>query len=272
MSKQYSDFTRSALSRLFDESLVLVNGHAVKAGHKLRSKDKVAIDDKLLNLEPPKIKLPIVYEDDDVIVINKPAGILTHAKGALNLESTAASFIKDKITDPKLTGNRAGIVHRLDRATSGLMITAKNTKALAYLQKQFSTRKVKKTYLAIVEGWPSPPEAIIDAPIARNPKRPQTFRVSPLGKSAKTECRVIENFKKGGQNFSLVELKPLTGRTHQIRVHMAYIGNPVVGDIVYGHDGREMLLHAKKLELNLPNGRPKTFTAPTPKVFEEFSK
>lgn len=272
VADKYPEFTRSSLGSLFESKSVSVNKQPAKAGQRLKEGDKVSIDDKLLKAQPPAIKLPVVYEDDDVIVINKPAGILTHSKGALNLESTIASFIRDKITDSKLNGNRAGIVHRLDRATSGLVITAKNSKALTYLQKQFSDRKVKKTYVAIVEGIPTPPEAVVDAPIARNPKKPQTFRVTPLGKSARTEYRLIESFKKSSQIFSLVELKPLTGRTHQLRIHMAYTGNPVVGDSVYGHDGREMLLHAKTLELTLPDRKRKVFKVPPPKVFKDFMK
>lgn len=272
VADKFRDFTRSSLSSLFENKAISVNGQVAKAGQKLKEGDRVNVDDKLLKAQPPAINLAVVYEDDDMIVINKPSGVLTHSKGALNLEGTVASFIKGKLTDSKLTGNRAGIVHRLDRATSGLIIAAKNSKTLAYLQKQFSTRRVKKTYLAVVEGEPRPSEAIINAPIGRNPKKPQTFRVSSDGKPAQTEYRVVEPFLKKGRRFSLVELKPLSGRTHQLRIHMAYIGYPVAGDPIYGHGGDQMLLHAEKLELALPNGKNQVFSVPPPKSFREFEK
>ena len=173
----YPKYTRSSLELLFDKGFVSVNKHLAKPSYKVRDKDKISIDETYLMQKPADIELPVIYEDNDVLVIDKPAGILTHSKGALNFEPTVASFIQAKITDESLTGNRAGIVHRLDRATSGVIITAKNQPALSWLQKQFSQRKVKKTYIAIVEGALDPPEAIIDAPIARNPKKPQTFVV-----------------------------------------------------------------------------------------------
>src|SRR5579862_3342456 len=180
----YPDFTRSSLELLFDKDMVSVDGQAAKAAHKVRPKDKIVVDETYLKSEPLAADLPIIYEDDDVTVINKPAGVLTHSKGALNLEATVASFIKSKINDETLTGNRAGIVHRLDRGTSGVIITAKNSKALKYLQKQFSQRRVKKSYVAVVEGVPQPPQAVIDAPIGRNPKTPQTFKVISSGRPA----------------------------------------------------------------------------------------
>ena len=214
----------------------------------------------------------MLYENSDVVVIDKPAGVLTHSKGALNLEPTVASVIRAKLNDKNLTGNRAGIVHRLDRATSGIIICARNQKALDWLQKQFSTRRVRKTYLAVVEGILAPKEAIIDVPIGRNPKRPQTFKATTAGKPAQTQYKVLKTVKKGGKDFSRVELEPITGRTHQIRVHLAYIGHPVTGDPVYGHGGQVMLLHARKLELTLPGGAKKTFSVPPPKAFKDFSK
>jgi 23S rRNA pseudouridine1911/1915/1917 synthase len=250
----YPEFTRSSLELLFDKQRVSVNGKKSKAAYKLRPMDSVAVDESLLRNSPEPIELPVIYQDDDVVVIDKPAGVLTHSKGALNLEATVADFIGKKITDESLSGNRAGIVHRLDRATSGVIITAKNQKAMKYLQRQFSQRKVKKTYHAVAEGFLEPKEALIDAPITRNPKKPQ-------------------NFKKNGKNFSRVELKPLTGRTHQLRVHMAYIGHPIVGDVVYGHGGNNLLLlHATSLEITLPGGERKIFNSDLPAIFKEFEK
>ena len=268
ITSKYPDFTRSSLELLFDKDLIKISGQPIKPSYKVRVGDKLAVDDALMNQIPESIELPVMYEDDDVIVINKPAGVLSHSKGVLNPEATVASFILQKLTD--MTGNRAGIVHRLDRHTSGVMIAAKNPAALTWLQKQFSGRRTKKTYLAVVEGVPEPVEAIIDAPIARNPKKPQTFYVHTGGKPSQTQYKVLKSFQKGQKHYSMVELKPQTGRTHQIRIHMAYINHPIVGDNVYGQAGPHMLLHAKSLELTLPNRSRQTFTAEPPTYLTDF--
>jgi len=268
---QHPQFTRSSLLGLFKNGLVTVNNEIEKAGYKLRPQDNVIVDQAMLTADPPAIELPVIFEDDNVVVIDKPAGVLTHSKGALNTEATVASFIKEKITDERLQGNRAGIVHRLDRHTSGVIITAKTDKALKHLQKQFSQRKVKKTYIAVVEGDLEPAEAIIDAPIVRNPKRPQTFVVSSTGKPSVTHYKKLKTFERGGRAYSLVELKPRTGRTHQLRVHMAYIGYPIVGDRVYGRAADEMLLHARSLELTLPDSTRRTFESEVPDRIKEFT-
>jgi RluA family pseudouridine synthase len=158
---------------------------------------------------------------------------------------------------------RPGIVHRLDRDTSGIIIAAKHEAAKSHLQKQFQDRKAKKTYIAIVRGVPKQSEAFIDLPLSRNPKRPSSFRVDANGKSSQTSYRLL------GTNgtFSVIELKPITGRTHQLRVHMAYIGTPIVGDTLY-EGGKSPLnrlcLHALSLEITLPSSERKTFTAPVP--------
>lgn len=267
---KYPDFTRSALQALFDQKLVNINGTAAKASQKIKPGDAVVVDESLLKTKPPKITLPIIYEDADVVVIDKPAGVLTHSKGALNLEGTVASFIAPKVKG--LAGNRAGIVHRLDRATSGVIIAAKNGEALSRLGKQFSKRKAKKSYMAVVEGSLSPEAAIIDAPILRNPSKPQTFKVGAAGKPAITQYQVQKTFQKGAKTYSLVLLTPQTGRTHQLRVHMAYVGHPIVGDRIYGHDDQpHMLLHAQKLEITLPNSERKVFEADLPASLKDFA-
>lgn len=270
LAGKYPEYSRSALERLFDEELVRAGGKAVKAGHKIQPGEVFNVDDARLKTQPAPIDLPVIYEDEDVAVIDKPAGTLTHSKGALNDEATVATFIKSKITDRKLTGNRAGIVHRLDRGTSGLMITAKNAEALQKLQKQFSTRKAKKSYLAVVEGQPQPAEAVIDAPIERNPRRPQTFRAAAGGKAAQTHYKTLKNFSKGGQKYTLLELNPATGRTHQLRVHLKYLGHPIAGDNLYGRGDGSLLLHASELELTLPNGQRQIFTSKMPVRIKEF--
>ncbi|HET7528843.1 MAG TPA: RluA family pseudouridine synthase [Candidatus Saccharimonadales bacterium] len=271
VAQNYPQFSRSALTGLLKQGQVTVNGAAEKAGYKLRPGDSILVNQALLSAEPAEIELPVIYQDDDVVVINKPAGILTHSKGAINSEPTVASFIKNKITDDKLQGNRAGIVHRLDRHTSGVIITARTEEALKHLQKQFSQRRTKKSYIAAVEGVLEPAEAIIDAPIQRNPKKPRTFRVNVSGKPAITHYRTLKVFDKGSQTYTLAELKPQTGRTHQLRVHMAYIHHPVAGDAVYGHGGKDMMLHARELELTLPGGERKIFKAPPPAYLKDFA-
>jgi 23S rRNA pseudouridine1911/1915/1917 synthase len=270
VAKNYPQFARSALEVLFKNDLVKVNGQIGKPGNKLHKGDKVSVSETILFRKPEAVNFPVIHEDEHVVVMNKPEGVLTHSKGNINHEGTVATFLKPKITDERLNGNRAGIVHRLDRATSGVIIGVKNTEALTQLQKQFAQRKTKKNYYAIVAGWPDPMEALIDAPIARNPKRPQTFMVAGGGKSAQTEYKTIEQFQKKGNKYSLLELKPLTGRTHQLRVHLAKISHPIVGDPVYGKAGSTVYLHAESLEVTLPGGARKIFTAPLPKKFEKF--
>jgi 23S rRNA pseudouridine1911/1915/1917 synthase len=272
VAKKYPQFARSALSILFDKEIVLINGKLSKAGYKLKSGDKVSLDESKLFMKPKGIDLPIIYEDENVIVLNKPAGVLTHSKGSINTEGTVATFIEPLINSYELLGNRAGIVHRLDRATSGVIITAKNADTMKYLQKQFSERKTKKIYTAIVEGWPEPNSAVIDAPIERNPKKPQIFRVGSHGKAAQTKYEVLKKVEKNNFKFTQLELSPITGRTHQLRIHLAYIKHPIVGDRIYGKEGDNMYLHANSLEITLPGGERKVFKAPLPKIFNEFMK
>jgi 23S rRNA pseudouridine1911/1915/1917 synthase len=272
VAELYPQFARSALEVLFKNTVVRVNGQTAKPSTKLRKEDVVTVDAGDLFKEPAKVLLPVLYEDDNIVVINKPAGILTHSKGSINDEATVATFLKNKITDKTLVGNRAGIVHRLDRNTSGVILGAKNSLALKHLQKQFAQRKTKKTYYALVEGTPDPAEAVIDAPIARNPKRPQTFMVSEKGKSAQTHYKTIRQLEKNGQRYSLLELKPITGRTNQLRVHLAYIKHPIAGDYMYGRAGDYMYLHAHSLEITLPGGIRRSFSTPLPQKFKEFTK
>ena len=199
---QYPELSRAFAAKLIGQGNVLVNGEPqLKAGYKLRASDVIEIEyDEALKVDIPDIKLPVIYEDDDCVVINKPVGTLSHSKGAFNPEATVASWLQKHIKN--MEGERAGIVHRLDRATSGVMICAKTPEALSWLQKQFSQRRVKKSYVAVVEGVFKQAEAIIDMPIERNPKKPQTFRVGSNGKSAVTAYKVLKTDEK----HSLVEL------------------------------------------------------------------
>lgn len=267
--EKFPVISRSKASKLIIESKVQVNQEVIiKPGYKIKSTDKI-----IINFDPNsykiigKIDLTVLYEDNDCLVIDKPAGILTHSKGEFNEEPTVATFLNNKITS--LSGQRAGIVHRLDRATSGILICAKNPQSLLCLQKQFSTRKVKKVYYAIIEGDLKNREAIIDMPIERNLRSPRTFRVGSKGRSALTAYTV----KKINNNYSLVELRPTTGRTHQLRVHLAYLDHPIIGDTFYeGAIADRLYLHAYSLEITLPNGHRTIFKSEIPKNFDDKMK
>jgi 23S rRNA pseudouridine1911/1915/1917 synthase len=262
--------SRAFSAKLIADGKVTVNGRIVlKPGHKLHMDDQVVTDYDVSQLDNiPSIDLPILLENNDVLAISKPAGVLTHAAGGFNTEASVATFMRSYLADD-LTGARAGIVHRLDRPTSGVLIAAKNARTLSFLQKQFAHRSVQKTYIAIVQGHLPEKEAVIDMPIDRNPKAPATFRVGVNGKAARTRYKVLQENK----HASLVELKPETGRTHQLRVHLAHIGHPIVGDPLYGDGkhGDRLYLHAKSLQITLPyETEPRTFTAPLPPEFNNY--
>ena len=262
LAEFWPEYSRSQWHKYCKEGRVTVNGEVcIVPNTKLGEDDevKVAIPEKA---DFSKQTIPIIYEDDDVIVLNKPSGLLTHAKGALSNEFSVAEFVRP-YSDYGKDGNRPGIIHRLDRDTSGVILCVKNDAAAKMLQRQFSDRKVKKRYLAIVEGEPKQPIAVIDLPIARNPKKPSTFRVDANGKLAQTKYEVLAVNK----TQSLVRLTPHTGRTHQLRVHMSHIGNPIVGDRVYGKEADRLLLHAQSLEITLPNKERKVFSSPVPQDF-----
>lgn len=264
--RQIPAFSRSFAVRIIEQGDVKVNGEPQrKAGYKIRSGDKIEITyDQAAQELIPEIDLPVLYEDDDCVVINKPVGLLTHSKGTFNPEATVSTWLRSRMK--AMSGERAGIVHRLDRATSGVMICAKTPEALGWLQKQFSQRKVKKAYAAVVSGTMVEPEAVIDMPIERNPKKPQTFRVGNNGKPALTAYKVLGS---DGES-SLLELKPTTGRTHQLRVHLAQLGHPILGDVLYGGKPADRLfLHAHTLELTLPSRERKVFEVPVPAEFKK---
>lgn len=286
LASKYPQFARAALTKLFTADMVQVNGKPEKAGYKLREGEKMTVDDSwLVETEIEDITLPIIYEDADVLVIDKPAGILSHSRGGLTREASVASFLR-KHVDGLETGeragpvvdirsatqknslaighNRAGIVHRLDRVTSGVMICAKNEATMKFLQKQFQDRKVHKTYVAVTDKAPKHMKALVDAPIGRDQNNPKQFHVDPHGKVSSTNYEV-KQLKNG--NF-LWELTPLTGRTHQLRVHLKYLVCPIIGDELYGGKAAARLfLHANLLEIKLPSGKTRKFTSTTPKEF-----
>ena len=202
-------------------------------------------------------KPPVIYEDDNVIVFNKPAGMLSIKKGQFTPEPAIEDF--------------GEIVHRLDRDTSGVIIVAKNLETKGFLQQQFQERKTHKTYFAVTEGIPQPNHAIINIPLARNLKKPTTFMPDKNGREAITEYKVLDN----NDSRALVELKPKTGRTHQLRTHLAYLKTPILGDKVYNQSKTKadrMYLHAAALEITIPGGQRMTFTAQMPESFRDAVK
>ncbi|MEI7674201.1 MAG: RluA family pseudouridine synthase [bacterium] len=261
MQSQFPQYSRSTIQKLLKSENILVNKLPSRSSYKLREGDKLKLSEPDSDFTKD-LDLKVLYEDDDCVVIDKPEGILSHSKGAINMEPTVASWLAGRIKD--IPGDRAGIVHRLDRGTSGVMICAKTNKAQLFLQKQFSERKVKKVYLAVIKGSMDPLEAIIDMPIQRNPNRPSRFKVSVNGKSAVTHYKQLRSKGK----YSLVEMTPQTGRTHQLRVHLAQMKHPIIGDLFYeGEEADRLYLHAETLEIQLPSKEKKIFTSPPTKEF-----
>lgn len=263
LTTRYPEYSRSTIQKYIKAGHVTVNGEII---HQPKA-DVSALDD--IALTPPvsesheKETLPIVYLNDHVIVVNKPAGILTHSKGVMNQEFTVADFFR-RYTSFGLETNRPGIIHRLDRDTSGIIIGARDAETAALLKKQFADRSVSKQYIAVTSSIPKQDQAVIDLPIGRSPSAPSTFKVDASGKPAQTTFTVLDQ----NDHEALVRLQPKTGRTHQLRVHLQYIGAPIKGDRVYGGEKADRLyLHAHQLELTIPEGKRTTFTAEVPPEF-----
>lgn len=264
LAMKLPQYSRAALHKLFQHGLVKSGDRLLKPGEKIRPGSSFTAQISPLEEVPDTIDMPIIYEDENVIVVDKPTGVISHSRGRYWQEPSVASFIRHRVQNPE--GERAGIVHRLDRATSGVMICSKNHDTMRYLQKQFHDRKVSKTYVAAVTMPPKEAAAIIDAPLGRDPKDPKKFHVDPNGKNAVTKYTVISENKKS----TLLELEPQTGRTHQLRVHLQYIGRPIIGDDYYGgKEADRLYLHAHKLTISLPGGEVKTFVSPVPEKFYE---
>jgi 23S rRNA pseudouridine1911/1915/1917 synthase len=262
------ELSRTHAHKLITAGLVKVNGEVSRASRILNTGDVVDVvilPEPAPTLSPEAIPLGIIYEDDDLLVIDKPAGLAVHpAPGhpGHTLVNAVLAYLPDLAIDDDTL--RPGIVHRLDKDTSGLILVAKNRVAQANLSAQFKSRSVKKSYLVLVKGKLTPENGIIEAAIGRDPKNRQRMAVVSRGREARTEYSVI----RYPGNYSLLEIRPQTGRTHQIRVHLAAIGYPVVGDATYGvkspHLARQFL-HASKLGFKLPSsGKYVEFESPLP--------
>lgn len=278
-----NDLSRSMVQKLLQEDKILVNGNKTKASYKVLSGDKIEIEieeAKEIKLEAQDIPIEVVYEDKDIIVVNKPKGLVVHPANG-NPDGTLVNAIM-AICKDSLSGIggelRPGIVHRLDKDTSGLLIVAKNDKAHINMSEQIKDRKVKKTYIALVRGIISENEATINMPIARSTRDRKKMAVSKNGKEAITHFKVLNRYTTSKANYTLLEINLETGRTHQIRVHMAEIGHPVIGDTVYSNGKNEFgvvgqCLHAKKLEFTHPiTKKEMSLEANIPEYFEKIIK
>ena len=258
IASQDSEITRTSAQRLIEEGNILVNGKKQKVSYKVCENDIVTVEvpePKEIELKAQDIPIEIIYEDKDIIVVNKPKGMVVHpANGNPDgtLVNALMSICKDSLSG--IGGEiRPGIVHRIDKDTSGLLIVAKNDMAHVAMSEQIKNHEVKKTYIALVRGVIKENEATIDMPIGRSNTDRKKMAVTKNGKNAVTHIKVIERFDK----YTLLEVNIETGRTHQIRVHLSYIGYPIVGDYTYSNGKNEFnivgqCLHAKSLEFKHP--------------------
>ncbi len=279
IAEEKKELSRTTIKRLLENGDILVNEKIQKASYKPEAGDRIQINMPEVvetKLVAQDIPVPVIYEDKDIIVVNKPKGMVVHPANG-NPDGTLVNAILAMCKD-SLSGIggeiRPGIVHRLDKDTSGLLIIAKNDLAHMNMSKQIQDRKVIKKYIALVRGTVPENEATIDMPIARSQKDRKKMTVDKNGKEAVTHFKVLARYDK----YTLLEVKIDTGRTHQIRVHMSYIGHPVIGDEVYSNGKNEFgvkgqMLHAKYLEFKHPiTGKDIKLEAPLPEYFEEVLK
>lgn len=294
LAGRFSNYSRNYFQKLIENNQVIVNNKAVKANHILKMGDRIKIkfqkDLESINLQSANIKLDILFENDDLIVINKSAGLVVHP-GAGNQNNTLVNALLNYYPNIRsathdqsnVSLTRPGIVHRLDKDTTGVLIVAKNKKALDCFSKQIADRKTKKIYLAICFGWPKNDRGTITNYLGRNPKNRKLITDVGIerGREAISTYKVIKYFEKNGIKLSLIEFNIKTGRTHQIRYQAKFIGIPVFGDQIYGTKEsilitkklkiKRQLLHAKDIYITLPNyNKPSRFSAPMPSDFQNI--
>ena len=277
VSSQNEELTRTTAQRLIEQGNILVNGKKQKVSYKVSIGDVITIEEEKaeeIELKAQDIPVEIVYEDNDIIVVNKPKGLVVHPANG-NPDGTLVNAIM-AICKDSLSGIggeiRPGIVHRLDKDTSGLLIVAKNDKAHVNMSEQIKNHEVKKTYIALVRGIVKENEATIDMPIGRSNSDRKKMAVNKNGKNAVTHIKVLKRYDK----YTLLEINIETGRTHQIRVHLAHIGYPIIGDYTYSNGKNEFgvvgqCLHAKELEFKHPiTEKEMKLEAELPLYFEEI--
>lgn len=276
---QFPDFSRSRLQAFIGDGRVSINEKlALKGGVNLEKGDEIIISIPPIaegKLVAEEIPLDIVFENQDLIVVNKPAGMVVHPASG-HLTGTLVHAALHHAPDMEGVGgeHRPGVVHRLDKDTSGLILLAKNDKTHRYLQDQFRNRSVQKTYYALTDGFPPTPKGRVEAPIGRDPSHRKKMAIVPIsrGREAVTEYKVLERF----ENNALVAAFPHTGRTHQIRLHLAFLECPIVGDQVYGHKKRSLeakrqMLHAYQIQIIIPGDTtPRIFQAPIPDDMDQI--
>ncbi len=275
--KAGATLSRSKAETLIEEGFVFVNGKNVSRSYKVSEADVIEIqeqEEKPSTLQGEDIPLEIVYEDEDIIVINKPAGLVVHP-GNGNESGTLVNALLGRGTQLSSSSSRPGIVHRIDKDTSGLLVVAKNDEAMLFLQSQLADHSMHREYMALVKGIILESDGKIDAPIGRDRIHPTKQAVDlAKGKESVTYFHVEKRFRKA--DATLISCRLLTGRTHQIRVHMEYIGHPVIGDPVYGSGNRKLykegqLLHAYRLTLTHPRSKKEmSFEAPLPPYFQQI--
>lgn len=275
IQREVPQLSRSFIKKLADEGKLLFAARTVAAGYKLKTIGELTLDYDLKRLnDVPQLDLDVIFEDDELVIVNKPSGVIVHARGRYWDEASIASALRrhchwDPLSQPATTAElRAGIVHRLDRGTSGVLICAKTHAATAELQRQFSEREVEKTYFGIISATTAlPGEGLIDKPIGRNPRDPKRFKTARHGRPAQTSFKIVATTG----HHRLLEIKPLTGRTHQIRLHLASIGVPVLGDPLYkGAPAPRLMLHAGAITFGHPgSGERLAFSVPLPDLFKE---
>lgn len=281
ISKQMQDLSRSMIQKLLEGNKINVNGKTEKPAYKVQNGDIIEInieEPKEVKIEAQDIPLDIIYEDEDILVVNKQKGLVVHPANG-NPDGTLVNAVMAHCKD-SLSGIggelRPGIVHRLDKDTSGLLIIAKNDKAHIQMSNQIKNREVKKTYIALVRGTIAENEATINMPIGRSTKDRKKMAVIKSGKEAVTHFKVLNRYTTDKGSYTLLEIKIDTGRTHQIRVHMAEIGHPVIGDVAYSNGKNEFgvegqCLHAKRLEFTHPiTGKEMKLEAPLPEYFKNI--
>ena len=279
VANQNNELTRTAAQRLVEQEKILVNRKKQKVAYKVIEGDIVTVEEseaKPIELKAQEIPLDIIYEDKDIIVVNKPKGMVVHPANG-NPDGTLVNAIM-AICKDSLSGIggeiRPGIVHRLDKDTSGLLIVAKNDKAHVNMSEQIKNHEVKKTYIALVRGIVKENEATIDMPIGRSRSDRKKMAVDKNGRNAITHIKVLKRYDK----YTLLEINIETGRTHQIRVHLSHIGYPIIGDYTYSNGKNEFgvigqCLHAKCLEFKHPvTGKEMKLEAPLPDYFENILK
>jgi 23S rRNA pseudouridine1911/1915/1917 synthase len=274
------DLSRTAVQRLITTGAITVNGDIIQVSYKVRVGDEISVSipaPEAVALVAEAIPLDVLYEDRDMLVISKAAGMVVHP-GAGHSGGTLVNAILAHCPDLTGVGGeiRPGIVHRLDRDTSGVMVVAKHDQALRKLQTQFKQRTVEKRYLALTVGFVPQDDGVIEAPIGRDRRNRQRMVVRRDGKPSRTRWHVTARYRDVvGQRYTLLDVQLLTGRTHQIRVHFAWMGYPLAGDRIYGPDGPaaawpRQFLHSRQLEIDHPvSGKPMCFQAPLPNDLHE---